>query len=356
MRRLAWLACVVAARAAPADLRLSVVTWNLAAKTPNARDCAWLSEVQQSDVVVVGAQEVEELGAALINDCGDGARRQRWRKRLRKSFSAKDYVLLPPHASGALDVCIFVKKNNFRSVVRCDFQDVACGMGNVLKNKGGIGAFLELDIGDKTASGKRRPLKLLVVVAHLAAHAPKVADRNSDYWRIVTELDDQKPDGWESSAKLSRSSARAPILDAADLVIFSGDLNYRLEVSREEAELVIAGHEPGQLFEALEFSDQLTRERAARRAFCGFAEGRVAFAPTFKYDKQAGTYDSSKKRRVPSWTDRIVYTPRPSSRRAAADAAGPALVLETYSAAQSAKCSDHRPVYATFRLRPPRQN
>jgi len=38
-------------------------------------------------------------------------------------------------------------------------------------------------------------------------------------------------------------------------------------------------------------------------------EGVINFKPTFKYDNDSDVYDTSKKMRVPSWTDRILYKP-----------------------------------------------
>jgi len=38
-------------------------------------------------------------------------------------------------------------------------------------------------------------------------------------------------------------------------------------------------------------------------------EGKLNFKPTFKYDDDCDVYDTSKKLRVPSWTDRILYKP-----------------------------------------------
>ena len=53
--------------------------------------------------------------------------------------------------------------------------------------------------------------------------------------------------------------------------------------------------------------DQLHREMSCQRVFVGFREGRIAFLPTFKYDKRSNNFDSSAKARCPAWTDRILF-------------------------------------------------
>ena len=42
-----------------------------------------------------------------------------------------------------------------------------------------------------------------------------------------------------------------------------------------------------------------------------FEEGKLNFAPTYKYDDHSVNYDSSEKARIPSWTDRVLYEPSP---------------------------------------------
>lgn len=65
-------------------------------------------------------------------------------------------------------------------------------------------------------------------------------------------------------------------------------------------------------------------------------EAPLNFKPTYKYDVGTDVYDTSSKGRIPSWTDRILYVPRPGVQCLA------------YNADESVKTSDHRPVYASF--------
>jgi hypothetical protein len=68
----------------------------------------------------------------------------------------------------------------------------------------------------------------------------------------------------------------------------------------------------------------------------GFEEGPISFLPTYKYDIDTDTYDTSKKKRVPAYTDRILF--KPSDK----------VSLKEYDTVQELRISDHRPVYANF--------
>jgi len=72
----------------------------------------------------------------------------------------------------------------------------------------------------------------------------------------------------------------------------------------------------------------------------GFSEGQLAFDPTYKYDPHCNIYDTSPKKRIPAWCDRILYQRSPKC-------ASGALNLLHYNRREH-QFSDHRPVYAIF--------
>lgn len=152
-----------------------------------------------------------------------------------------------------------------------------------------------------------------------------------------------------------------PLPNAFDHVILGGDLNFRIHGTRDIVDSLLAQNRHNILFD----NDQLNMLMQFDEVFSGFVEGPLSFRPTYKFDKCSGklkiiflfglsfnaffiakgcsslaflldVYDTSQKRRIPAWTDRILY--KPSSD----------IDLISYSSASELRTSDHRPVYASF--------
>jgi hypothetical protein len=65
-------------------------------------------------------------------------------------------------------------------------------------------------------------------------------------------------------------------------------------------------------------------------------EAPLNFKPTYKFDIGTDIYDTSAKKRIPSWTDRILYKPSEN------------IACVAYNSDVTIMTSDHKPVYATF--------
>ena len=310
---------------APPCATVACVTWNLAATSPSSKDAKFLERLRRHDLVCICVQELEDLKPRRQ----PGHRAEAWTQLLAEKFPSRTHQIVADQSAGPVRLTILQKrKSKLVKVEACTCGDVACGIGNVLRNKGCAAAFLDLKVRYDKSAGSA---KLLVISAHLAAHAHKAADRDQDFHRICRELLPQMPSEWGAH----------DLLDCLDCCLFAGDLNYRLDLPRAEAERgALSGD-----FAALLDYDQLLRRKARGSAFAGFFEGAIDFAPTFKFDQRSSTYDSSKKMRVPSWTDRVLYIPRSSRRKS------PELTLASYESVDT-RSSDHRPVVATFALRP----
>ncbi|MQL82432.1 hypothetical protein Taro_014910 [Colocasia esculenta] len=120
-----------------------------------------------------------------------------------------------------------------------------------------------------------------------------------------------------------------------DHAIWLGDLNYRVALSYAETKALLEENE----WETLLQRDQLRIEKDAGRVFRGWHEGKIYFAPTYKYSYNSDSYagenvKSKKKRRTPAWCDRILWH-------------GDGIEQLSYVRGES-RFSDHRPVCAVF--------
>ena len=253
------------------------------------------------------------------------------------------YTPLAIHSLGGVQAVLLIKTKLLTKVEGVHVSDVACGVGNVLHNKGGIGVWLKLE-------GK----SFLFVTSHLAAHEDKVDERNGDYKRIVEELEEDMP----GFVKRKRGKS---LVDSVDHVVWCGDLNYRLGIDRATVDDVVklylgAGEDGGRRrrrktgklkgvdakepWPYLLKYDQLRVNMKRKRAFVGLTEAPITFPPTYKFDKgeRGLRYDTSVKRRVPSWTDRVLYKD------------GSGVECLKYGADFKHLFSDHRPVFCVLRV------
>jgi hypothetical protein len=71
-----------------------------------------------------------------------------------------------------------------------------------------------------------------------------------------------------------------PDLAEADLLVWFGDLNYRIDISHDDAMELIQRHQ----IDSLLTQDQLRTEMSAGRTFNGMREGLIRFVPSYKFD------------------------------------------------------------------------
>jgi len=345
-------------------MTLSIVTWNLAESAPSESDASFFKRFRKksnnkvgvgSDLIMIGAQECEEIKPRRTE-----GNRSRHLRRMGIQMLGKDYVPLAIHSLGGIQCALYCHRDVLGDVEMINIADVTCGVGNVLHNKGAIGVYLKMKHrGDSVDGGVAKSSRILLVTGHLAAHVKNVEARNSDFHRIISELEAQAPTRF---LRPRRNRDGSPVecdgshlLSSMDHVFFAGDLNYRVDLPREYMERCIvdiqqctsskaAKNVPNNsataeaLMKKLLRRDQLLQTIASGHAFSDFNEGKITFLPTFKFDKGACNYDTSHKQRVPAWTDRIVFRSNKEVR-----------VLEYQSVAE-AKHSDHRPVFGTFQL------
>ena len=292
-------------------LTLFTGTWNLHAK-PFPSNLEEFIPPNAFDIYVLGTEECEaSIEASMIFSS-----KARWVKRLTELLG-DGYVEVAQQTLQAIHIIAFVRTALFQYVHHIEHGAVATGIGDVVGNKGGVA--LGFDIS-KTS--------LLFINAHFAAHQHATAQRNADYLKILSKL--------PFKSKMKESNPHLSLVsDRFTRVWFMGDLNYRVTGNRRMVDALVQHR----MIEVMLANDQLNLERAAGRVFKGFIEAYIHFMPTYKFDHASDRYDSSKKQRIPSYTDRILWKPTPS------------IQCLRYDSVESVRTSDHRPVFATFNVK-----
>ena len=359
------------------DILIRIVTWNQQARSPPSpvELAKLLFPSRKYHIIAVGTQECENSFVKSIV-C---PKKEKWEATLEAALGT-DYDAIHSHALQASHIILFAHKSISHLVSNVKSLAVPTGIGDTLGNKGGIG------IACRIAESK-----FIFITAHLAAHQHATIRRTHEFRTIsstmatkiwlsdsaeegdrvssssseerershsnideysVVDLDDNNlmddsPDLLDDGTMMYPSRQHTddlrtdsgpqtnPLVDAFDYVYWFGDLNFRINGTREVVDGMLENH----MHDCLLISDQLTMLMRFNRAFSGFAEGPLNFFPTYKFDHDSDHYDSSQRRRVPSWTDRILFKSDVNTQ------------VLSYCSMPDIRTSDHRPVYGTFRSR-----
>ncbi|TYI78495.1 hypothetical protein E1A91_D06G216600v1 [Gossypium mustelinum] len=235
------------------------------------------------------------------------------------SANSIKYSLVASKQMVGIFLTVWMRKELVQYVSHLRISCVGRGILGCLGNKGCISVSM---LFHKTT--------LCFLCSHLAS-GEKEGDelrRNSDVIEILRNTQ------FPRICKTLNSRVPEKILDH-DRVIWLGDLNYRIALSYSDTGKLLKER----AWDTLYNNDQLKIEREAGRVFKGWKEGKIYFAPTYKYslnsDIYAGeTVETKSKRRTPAWCDRILWR-------------GSEIYQLSYERKES-RFSDHRPVCATF--------
>ncbi|GAA6050079.1 hypothetical protein JCM3770_001359 [Rhodotorula araucariae] len=337
------------------SVRALCISWNIDASRPGdlhgsvdnldfLRNA--LTSVESPDIISIGFQEVIDLEDKKLtaksmlmgkkkaldgkmSDSLSSAYRQ-WHDKLVQAVRLN----MPPetpytvvHVADMIGLLslVFVKTSEVSRLRDVAHIAVKTGMGGRYGNKGGI---LSRFVIDDTS--------LCFINCHLAAGQSHRRQRDRD---LVDILEDKA-----TFSELASSSpgAYAPGGSGTlpfdhELIILSGDLNYRIDARRDAVVSAVASGNS----ESLLAHDQLLKNLSTNQTFRlrSFKEAAIRFPPTYKYDPGTDQYDSSAKRRIPAWCDRVLY------RADRADKVTP-LHYRRYEV----NVSDHRPISAAFDL------
>uniref|UniRef100_A0A8D3DZR6 Synaptojanin-1 n=1 Tax=Scophthalmus maximus TaxID=52904 RepID=A0A8D3DZR6_SCOMX len=237
------------------------------------------SKANPIDIFAVGFEEMVELNAGNIVSAST-TNQKLWAAELQKNLSRDHkYVLLASEQLVGVCLFVFIRPQHAPFIRDVAVDTVKTGMGGATGNKGGVAIRLLF-----------HTTSICFVCSHFAAGQSQVKERNDDYSEITRRL----------------SFPMGRLLYSHDYVFWCGDFNYRINLPNEEVKELIKQ----QSWDALTAGDQLLDQKNAGLVFRGFIEGKLDFAPTYKYDLFSEDYDTSEKCRTPAWTDRILWKRR----------------------------------------------
>uniref|UniRef100_A0A671WIW6 phosphoinositide 5-phosphatase n=1 Tax=Sparus aurata TaxID=8175 RepID=A0A671WIW6_SPAAU len=312
----------------PKQIRVCVGTWNvnggkqfrsIAFRNQTLND--WLLDAPKKaghpdfqanpiDIFAIGFEEMVELNAGNIVSAST-TNQKLWAAELQKNISRDHkYVLLASEQLVGVCLFVFIRPQHAPFIRDVAVDTVKTGMGGATGNKGGVAIRLLF-----------HTTSICFVCSHFAAGQSQVKERNDDYSEITRRL----------------TFPMGRLLYSHDYVFWCGDFNYRISMPNEEVKDLIKQ----QNWDALTAGDQLLDQK---NVFRGFIEGKLDFAPTYKYDLFSEDYDTSEKCRTPAWTDRILWKRRKWNFDRTDNPWNPG-TLKYYGRAEL-KTSDHRPVVA----------
>ena len=159
----------------------------------------------------------------------------------------------------------------------------------------------------------------------------KVIDKNNSI--KITEILDKKQESLVESVSsvISEEKKKDKKMVDYDFVIISGDLNYRLNFqNKNNIEEIMSKNDPQILWERDQLTEEIKQEYQLK-------EGIINFMPTYKYQENKDDYDYG---RIPGWTDRILFRSKKLYD----------IMLCEYNSIQNIFFSDHKPVYAVFKI------
>jgi phosphatidylinositol-bisphosphatase len=311
-------------------MRVFVGTWNMGGmrNVPTSLDSFLLPETFDfaQDMYVIGSQE------SVPN-------RLDWELKMQETLGPY-YVLFHSGSHGTLHLAIFLRRDLIWYCSVSEEATVTTRSGpSGIKTKGAIGVSFHF-FGTS----------FLFINSHFTAHYGRMDERIEDYKKIMSGLDLPKTFvSKQYSTTTSTGVNKSPdVTSRFDCVFWFGDLNCRLQMIRDRLETLIQSSESPDRhlynYDEVVQHDELRKTIDEGLAFHNFQEGRIKFRPTYKYDIGTNNFDTSKKLRIPSYTDRVLFRCRKKN----------SVVCLSYDAAIDLQESDHKPVYGLFevKLRP----
>ena len=304
-------------------INILCTTWNIGGSSCQNSDITALfkknifyNEGKTPDIVVVALQEIVKLNFANIVLNSNQEIITEWTQNiisnLQKVFPKDLYSPLKILNLVGIYLIVLLKEDLKKNVFLLEHNITKTGMYGTLGNKGFF--TVTLQIFDKILS---------IGSGHLEAGQGKNKERIDTLIQILNKNINIQEDEFISFKE-------------ADYWIILGDLNFRIELSYEDAISCIQEKNYDVLYGMDQFNSSC-EENAILKKYMN--EKKISFDPTYKYEKDSNEYAFDEdKVRVPAWTDRILFCKNKGMKNL------------TYDSITSLRYSDHRPVVGAFEI------
>ena len=270
---------------------------------------------------ILGFQEIVDLTSKNILLSSNDDKKNKIKKKLTsvlkgmKGTEDDPYQIIKEIDLIGIYVIIFARALSIKYIKNFDYQIVKNGFMGSIGNKGSC--LLRFNINDS---------KIAIACNHLSAGQELYEARRTE----ITDI-------------LNTSFKKYPSMNFKDYdyYFFFGDINSRtsLEYSNPIVDNLIKNHSKtlNGDFKDILVNDQFKQYQKESSLILQMDEAPIKFSPTYKYTIGSNEYDTNKKR-IPSWTDRIMFKK----------------FSETIPLAYN-KCllslSDHQPIYGLYRIK-----
>ncbi|XP_060928917.1 inositol polyphosphate 5-phosphatase Ka isoform X1 [Limanda limanda] len=262
--------------------RLHMVTWNVATADPpdDVTLLLHLNSPKSPDLYVIGLQEVYSGPLRFVSDA---VFNDPWSHLFMSILAPRNYVKVSSIRMQGLLLLFFSKLQHVPFISDIQATFTRTGIFGYWGNKGGVSIRLSF-YGHM----------LCFLNCHLAAHMKYATERVDEFEYI---MDTQ-----------TFACKKTPRIADHNLVFWFGDLNFRIQ---DHGMHFVRTCINNQTYNLLWSKDQLIMMKKKEQKLQEFEEGPLDFQPTYKFDLNSDTYDSSGKKRKPAWTDRILWRLRP---------------------------------------------
>ena len=311
-------------------IKLLCVTWNVGgipSKNYNISELftknIFYNENKSPDIVVVAIQEIVKLNISNILSISSNQENvkiwtQNINSTLKNIFPQAKYIEIKSFNLVGIFILILIKEDIKNDIYLLDHNQTKKGMHGTLGNKGFF--TITMQCYDK-------------IISIGSGHFEAGKGKNNERINTLTQLLNKPLNVQEDDSKTFKE---------ADYWIILGDLNFRIELSYEDAISCIQEKNYDVLYGMDQFNSVLQDNPFLKKYI---NEKKINFDPTYKYEKESNEYAFDEdKIRVPAYTDRIFFCKNKG------------IKMLTYDCIKTLRFSDHRPVVGAFEIDISRNN